>query len=78
MTRDKFLMTVDEILGLRPGTLKGNEKLDELESWDSTALISLMVLADSGDGVQFTPEDVGRCSTVADLVQLAHLDEGTV
>jgi len=74
MTREEFLLEMDEILGLRAGTLRGNEKLEELERWDSTALISLIVLAESNNSAQISPDQVVGCSTVADLLRLAQVD----
>ena len=71
MTRDEFLLEMDEILGLRPGTLHGDEKLDELQNWDSTALIELIVLAETANDVEISPEQVVGCATVADLLRLA-------
>ena len=76
MTSDKFLLEMDEILGLPAGTLRGNEKLEELETWDSTALINLIVLAETNN-VSITPDQVVNCFTVADLLRLAQV-EGTV
>jgi acyl carrier protein len=75
MTREEFLLEMDELLGLRPGVLRGDEKLEELENWDSTALIGLIALADSTSGAHITPDQVISCSTVADLVRLAQIDE---
>ena len=74
MTREEFLLEMDEILGLRAGTLRGNEKLEELERWDSTALISLIVLAETHNSAQISPDQVVGCSTVADLLRLAQVD----
>jgi hypothetical protein len=74
MTREEFLLEMDEILGLRAGTLQGNEKLEELEKWDSTALISLIVLAETNNSAQISPDQVVGCSTVADLLRLAQVD----
>lgn len=74
MTREEFLLEMDEILGLRAGTLRGNEKLEELERWDSTALISLIVLAETNNSAQISPDQVVGCSTVADLLRLAQVD----
>lgn len=71
MTRDMFLLEMDEILGLAAGTLRGEEKLEELENWDSTSLITLIALADTNSGVQITPGQIVNCSTVADLLRLA-------
>jgi acyl carrier protein len=74
MTREKFLLQMDEILDLSPGTLKGHEKLQDLKNWDSTALISLLAVADANNGVPIAPDQVVQCSTVADLLHLAQVD----
>jgi acyl carrier protein len=71
MTRQEFLLEMDEILGLRAGTLRGDEKLDELQNWDSTSLITLIVLAETANDAQISPDQVVGCSTVADLLRLA-------
>ena len=74
MTRDEFLLEMDEILGLRAGTLRGHEKLEELENWDSTALISLVAVAESRNSVRITPDQIVNCTTVADLLRLGGVD----
>jgi hypothetical protein len=74
MTREEFLLQMDEILGLQPGTLRGDEKLEDLENWDSTTLIGLILLADANNSVPITPEQVVGCSTVADLLRLAQVE----
>ena len=74
MTREEFLLEMDEILGLRAGTLRGDEKLEELENWDSTALISLIVLAETTNNADISLDQVVGCSTVADLLRLAQVE----
>lgn len=74
MTREEFLLEMDEILGLRAGTLRGDERLDELQNWDSTALVGLIVLAENANHTYISPEQVLGCTTVADLLRLANLD----
>ena len=74
MTRNEFLFEMDEILGLRAGTIRGAEKLDELENWDSTALISFIAMANANSGVSISPQQIVNCSTVADLLRLAQVD----
>jgi len=74
MSRDAFLSEIDEILGLRPGTLKGDEKLEDLHNWDSTALIGVVVLAESASERHISPDQIVNCSTVADLLRLAGVD----
>jgi acyl carrier protein len=76
MTRAEFLLEMDEILGLRAGTIRGSERLDDLENWDSTALISFVAMAEASSGVSISPHQIVRCSTVADLVQLAGVEGG--
>ena len=71
MTREEFLLEMDEILGLHAGTLRGDEKLDELQNWDSTALVSLIALAETENDANISPDEVVGCSTVADLLRLA-------
>ena len=44
MNRDEFLLEMDEILDLPAGTLRGHEKLEELQNWDSTSLITFIAL----------------------------------
>ncbi len=75
MTRQEFLLEMDEILGLRAGTLRGNERLEDLENWDSTALVSLIVVAETNNSAQISPEEIVGCSTVADLLRLARVKE---
>jgi acyl carrier protein len=73
MTAQDLLLEVDKILGLRPGTLRGDERLDELENWDSTALISFVAVAEGQNGVQISPVQIVGCSSVDDLIRLAVL-----
>jgi acyl carrier protein len=74
MNRDKFLLEMDEILDLPAGTLRGNEKLEELPNWDSTSLITFIALAETNNGVSISPGQIVTCSTVADLLRLAQAE----
>jgi acyl carrier protein len=74
MTKDQFLLEMDNILELPAGTLRGHEKLEELSNWDSTALITLIVLAESNSSVRISPSQVVNCFTVGDLMRLARVD----
>jgi hypothetical protein len=74
MNRDEFLLEMDEILDLPAGTLRGNEKLEELQNWDSTSLITFIALAESNNGVFISPGQIVTCATVADLLRLARAE----
>jgi acyl carrier protein len=65
---------MDEILDLPAGTLRGDEKLEELTNWDSTSLITFIAMAESTNGVSISPGEIVTCSTVADLLQLAQVE----
>ena len=74
MTHDEFLREIEEILDMNPGMLKGHEKLEDLENWDSTALVSLIAVAESRSNTEITLDQVVSCSTVADLLRLVPLE----
>jgi acyl carrier protein len=74
MTRNEFLLQMDEMLDLPAGTLRGNEKLEELTNWDSTSLITFIAMAETHNGVNISPGQIVTCSTVADLLHLAQVE----
>ena len=74
MTRDKFLLEMDEIIGLPAGRLRGNEKLEDLEGWDSLALITMIQLVEAVGRLRVTPNQIVNCVTVADVLKLAQVD----
>ncbi len=74
MTRNEFLLEMDEILGLPTGALRGHEKLEELENWDSMSLVTLISLAETNNGVNMSLQQIVGCSTVADLLRLAQVE----
>ena len=74
MTRQEFLVEIDGIVDLPPGTLKGPEKLKELKQWTSLAVVSYMALADDNNGISLSPQDIGKCVTVSDLLDVAKVE----
>jgi len=72
--RKEFLLEMDEILNLPAGTLRGAEKLEDLENWDSTSLITFIAMAETNSGVSLSPDEIVTCSTVGDLLRLARVD----
>ena len=76
MTRNEFLLALDEILNLPAGTLRGHEKLEELKNWDSTSLITFVALADTNNNTCVSPGQIVNCSTVADLLRLGQVADG--
>ena len=70
MENNEFLLLLDELLELEPGTVKGSETLDSFDGWNSLAVISLMALVDEHFGISLQPRQIAACSTIADLVGL--------
>jgi acyl carrier protein len=70
MTINDFLLSLDQLLELEPGTVKGTESLDSLESWDSLAIISFMALVDEHFGVALQARQIAESKTVGDLIGL--------
>jgi acyl carrier protein len=74
MTQAEFLASMDELLELPAGTLTGSEKLEDLEAWDSMAMVGFIALADS-NGAKVAARQVAGCDTVADLMPLAGVQQ---
>lgn len=70
MEKNEFLLSLDELLELEPGTVKGSDTLDSLDGWNSLAVISFMALVDERFGITLQPRQIAGCSTIADLVGL--------
>ena len=71
MTREELLQAIDELIELDPGTLAGTERLDELESWDSLAVIGYIALIDEKLGKVLDGDRLSQAQTVDDIVALA-------
>lgn len=70
MTRQEFLSALDTLLELPAGTLSGPENLEDLENWNSLAMVEYIALADS-NGAKVSPRQIRDCETVDDLAKLA-------
>lgn len=73
MTRDEFLKTLDDLVELTPGTLKGPEKLEDLEGWTSMAMVLVIGVADE-NGIRLAPRQLGACEVVDDVVKLLQIE----
>ena len=70
MDRNKLLLCIDELLELDPGTLKGDESLENLEAWDSLAVIGLIALIDEKFNKAVSLSAISEAKSVNDLVAL--------
>ena len=67
MTRATFLRVFEETIMATPGSLTGNESLENLKDWDSLAVVVFMTQVDEQFSVCLSGDDVVRCKTVNDL-----------
>lgn len=70
MTRSEFCSRLESMLELEPGTIKGEELLQELPGWDSMAVLSFIAMADSELGQSVQAKALSDCHTVGDLAAL--------
>lgn len=71
MTEKEFLLLIDELLEEDPGTLTGQERLEDLEMWDSMTALGYIALLDEQFDIVISGDDLGKCETVNDLIALA-------
>lgn len=70
MKSTDILSTIEELLELSPGTLKGPEKLSDCEGWDSLAVLSMIAMTDDKFDIILGGNAVVQAKTVNDLVNL--------
>ena len=73
MTRHDFLSAMDNVLELPAGTLTGSENLEDLENWNSLAMVEYIALADS-NGAKLSPRQIRDCETIDQLARLAKIE----
>lgn len=70
MNEQEILLSLDELLELELGSLKGMELLTDLAAWDSLAVIGLIALADEKFQKALSPNAIAEAKTVNDIVIL--------
>jgi acyl carrier protein len=69
MTKVELLEEIKETLQ-RDEDISFDMKLDNIEEWDSLAVISLMSLYDELFSVMTTNADIEQCKTINDLINI--------
>src|SRR5271165_6647592 len=63
MTRTQFLSYYEKLWEIPPGTLKPENRIDELSDWDSLAVLNTIVLMDRELGINVTGAQLVNCRT---------------
>ena len=75
MTKKEFLCVIDDILEEPEGTVRGDERLEDL-TWDSLAVVSYIATVNAFFDVTLAANDVKNCESIGDLLTLvsAHIE----
>ena len=65
-----FLVQLDQLFELDPGTLNLTSVLDDIPGWSSLTFLGLIALVDEEYNVALKPRQLLKCATVGDLVSV--------
>jgi len=68
MTVKEKLNILEELLSIEKDTLDENTLLEDIEEWDSMAVISVIAMFDSVFGKEIESEEVKRFKTIKDII----------
>jgi len=72
MTKGEFIQELASLLMMEdPEALKPDVELQSLSTWDSTAVLGIIVLLEERVGVSGAESSVPKCKTVAEIVAIA-------
>ncbi len=70
MTTYEALRFLEEVIEMKPLSLVGGERLQDLELWDSLSTLSFIAMIDKRFGLPLPVSRVLRCRTVDELIVL--------
>lgn len=70
MNKNQFLNLLDELQEVAHGTIKGDERLEDLPRWDSLAVIGFIAMLDEQFSLNVPAAKINDCKTVGDLMAL--------
>lgn len=70
MTNKEKLELIEETLEVSTGSLNEEMNLDQVEHWDSMAVISLIVMLDEKFGKRITVSQVKQFKTLGDILKI--------
>jgi acyl carrier protein len=70
MNKQEFLNQIEEIIEVDTDTLTGEELLEDLEDWDSLAVMGFIAMVDKHFMMTLDAEKIGQCKSVNDLCDL--------
>ncbi len=71
MTREEFITELEEIFQLDEGTLDLNQKLEDMEEWDSMAALALIGLFDTMLSKELPVDIIIKFESLEDIIKYA-------
>jgi len=73
MTRDKFISEIENLLEVDAGSLAGESLLQNIQRWDSLAVVGFIAMVDENFGFTPSPKKIAESATIEDLMKIAGL-----
>ena len=73
MTRDKFISEIENLLEVDAGSLTGEILLQNIQRWDSLAVVGFIAMVDENLGFTPSPKKIAESATIEDLMKIAGL-----
>lgn len=70
MTKKELIEMLEEIVEAEPNTLTGEERLEDLQSWDSLAVVNFIAVVDENFGLTLEPKKIMESETINQLISL--------
>jgi acyl carrier protein len=70
MMDDRLKETIADDLNVDPQSLTSDTRLEDIETWDSVMVLSLMVILSERMGREITPREMMRLKTFGDIEKL--------
>lgn len=68
MTEKEKLALLEDMLEIDEGVLTPNMRLEDIDEWDSMAILALIVLFEDELGKKITGKDIKKYVTIADIL----------
>ncbi len=70
MTIKEKLEQLEDLLDMEKDTLRAEDELEQLDEWDSMAIIALIAMFDDSYGKILKPKEVRSFKTIKDILDL--------
>jgi acyl carrier protein len=70
VTKKELIEMLEEIVEAEPNTLTGEERLEDLQSWDSLAVVNFIAVVDENFGLTLEPKKIMESETINQLISL--------